>query len=88
MWPDQDGRLERLQRAIEVARRDPPELIRGDYVAELPSCTQSSKSAASSTGDQKGDSLLVDRMSEDEGAKVTLPAAAVPRRRRRGRVLG
>jgi hypothetical protein len=37
VWPDQAGRLERLQRAIEVARRDPPELIRGDYVAELPS---------------------------------------------------
>lgn len=37
VWPDQAGRLERLQRAIEVARRDPPELTRGDYVAELPS---------------------------------------------------
>jgi hypothetical protein len=36
VWPDQAGRLDRLQRAIEVARRDPPELIRGDYVAELP----------------------------------------------------
>ena len=36
VWPDQAGRLERLQRAIEVARRDPPRLIRGDYVAELP----------------------------------------------------
>jgi hypothetical protein len=36
VWPDQAGRLERLRRAIEVARRDPPELIRGDYVAELP----------------------------------------------------
>jgi len=36
VWPDQSGRLERLRRAIEVARHDPPELIRGDYVAELP----------------------------------------------------
>jgi hypothetical protein len=36
VWADQTARLERLQQAIEVARRDPPELIRGDYVAELP----------------------------------------------------
>jgi hypothetical protein len=36
VWADQAARLERLQQAIEVARRDPPELIRGDYVAELP----------------------------------------------------
>jgi hypothetical protein len=36
VWADQTVRLQRLQQAIEVARRDPPELIRGDYVAELP----------------------------------------------------
>jgi hypothetical protein len=36
VWADQTERLERLQQAIGVARRDPPELIRGDYVAELP----------------------------------------------------
>ena len=36
VWPDQADRLERLRRAIAVARDDPPELIRGDYVAELP----------------------------------------------------
>ena len=36
VWPDQAARLERLQRAIEVARLDPPELIRGDYVGKLP----------------------------------------------------
>jgi hypothetical protein len=37
VWPDQRERLDRLQQAIEVARRDPPELIRGDYVTALPS---------------------------------------------------
>jgi hypothetical protein len=36
VWADQRERLERLRRAIEVARRDPPELLRGDYVDLLP----------------------------------------------------
>jgi hypothetical protein len=36
VWPDQEARLERLRAAIEVARRDPPEIVRGDYVDELP----------------------------------------------------
>ena len=37
VWADQSARLDRLRRAIEVVRHDPPELIRGDYVAALPS---------------------------------------------------
>lgn len=32
VWPDQTERLERLRRAIEILRADPPELITGDYV--------------------------------------------------------
>jgi hypothetical protein len=36
VWADQEERLERLRRAIEVVRRDPPKLVRGDYVDELP----------------------------------------------------
>jgi hypothetical protein len=36
VWADQTARLERLWRAIEVARRDPPTLVRGDYREELP----------------------------------------------------
>lgn len=36
VWADQWGRVERLKRAIAIARREPPELIRGDYVDELP----------------------------------------------------
>lgn len=36
VWPDQTERLERLRRAIDVVRSDPPELMRGDYVAALP----------------------------------------------------
>jgi hypothetical protein len=32
VWADQTERIERLRAAIAVVRRDPPELIRGDYV--------------------------------------------------------
>jgi hypothetical protein len=37
VWADQAERLARLRAAIEVVRDEPPELIRGDYVASLPS---------------------------------------------------
>jgi hypothetical protein len=36
VWADQSDRLERLRRAIDVVREDPPELMRGDYVDSLP----------------------------------------------------
>jgi hypothetical protein len=36
VWPDQTARLERLRAAIGVVRQGPPELIRGDYVHDLP----------------------------------------------------
>jgi hypothetical protein len=36
VWADQPARLDRLRHAIELLRRDPPELIRGDYVELLP----------------------------------------------------
>lgn len=36
VWADQTERLERLRRAIEVVRRDPPRLVEGDYVEALP----------------------------------------------------
>ena len=36
VWPDQTWRLELLDRAIEALRADPPELVRGDVVEELP----------------------------------------------------
>ncbi len=40
VWPDQPGRLDRLRRAIDVVRHDPPELQRGDYVELLPELLQ------------------------------------------------
>ena len=36
VWADQTDRLERARRAIEIARRDPPRLLEGDYVEVLP----------------------------------------------------
>jgi hypothetical protein len=36
VWAGQDERLRRLDRAIEAVRADPPELVRGDYVEQLP----------------------------------------------------
>ena len=36
VWADQTARLERLRRAIDTLRDDPPELMRGDYVEDLP----------------------------------------------------
>jgi hypothetical protein len=36
VWPGLDERVERLRAAIEIVRREPPELVRGDYVELLP----------------------------------------------------
>jgi hypothetical protein len=36
VWAGQDERFDRLTRAIEVVRADPPELVRGDFAHELP----------------------------------------------------
>jgi hypothetical protein len=36
VWAGQDERLERLNRAIEAVRANPPELVRGDLARELP----------------------------------------------------
>jgi len=36
IWPEHDDRRERLRRAIEVARADPPDVRQGDLLEELP----------------------------------------------------
>jgi hypothetical protein len=36
VWAGQDERFDRLTRAIEVVRANPPELVRGDLARELP----------------------------------------------------
>jgi hypothetical protein len=35
VWPEQQGRRERLRAAIEVARRDPPRVVRGNLLKDL-----------------------------------------------------
>jgi hypothetical protein len=49
VWADQPDRLARLDRALAHARREPPELIRGDYVDLLPDVVK----------ERDADSLLV-----------------------------
>ena len=36
MWPGETGRRERLDAALEAARRDPPPVHQGDLLADLP----------------------------------------------------
>lgn len=36
VWPEHDDRRRRLRQAVEIARTDPPRLVRGDVVDELP----------------------------------------------------
>ncbi|HEY0643942.1 MAG TPA: DUF2332 domain-containing protein [Nocardioides sp.] len=36
VWPEQDERRERLRAAVDVARQDPPALVRGDLFDHLP----------------------------------------------------
>lgn len=35
VWPEQDERRQRLRHGIEVARTDPPQLVRGDLLTDL-----------------------------------------------------
>lgn len=36
VWPGQDDRVRRLRAAVDIARADPPHLVRGDLMTELP----------------------------------------------------
>ena len=36
VWPEHDDRRTRLAHAVEVARADPPHLVEGDLLEELP----------------------------------------------------
>ncbi len=36
VWPEQDGRRDRLRTAVEVARDEPPYVVRGDLLDHLP----------------------------------------------------
>ncbi len=40
VWPEQDDRRTRLSAAVDLARRDPPTLTRGDAVTDLPALVE------------------------------------------------
>jgi hypothetical protein len=46
VWPEHDERRERLERAVSIARAEPPAIVRGDLLEELPGLV----SAASAHG--------------------------------------
>lgn len=45
VWPEQDDRRERLRVAVEVARADPPALLAGDLLTELPAVVDQAAAA-------------------------------------------
>jgi hypothetical protein len=65
VWADQPARLDRLRRAIDVARRDPPELIRGDYVETLPSLLADRVEGAQLVVFQTASTMYLDRRGTD-----------------------
>jgi hypothetical protein len=70
VWADQADRLERLRRAIETVREDPPELMRGDYVESLPSLLADRVAGAQLVVFQTASTMYL-----DDGAMGTLRAA-------------
>ncbi|HZQ82482.1 MAG TPA: DUF2332 domain-containing protein [Gaiellaceae bacterium] len=61
VWADQTDRLERLRRAIDVARRDPPQLMQGDYVDALPSLLRNRREGAQLVVFQTASTMYLDR---------------------------
>ncbi|WP_248579419.1 DUF2332 domain-containing protein [Nocardioides sp. InS609-2] len=44
VWPEQDDRRARLQQAIEIAAADPPQLVQGDLLEDLPALVDETSS--------------------------------------------
>ena len=65
VWADQAARLERLRRAIETVRREPPELIAGDYVQALPSLLRDRLDGALLVVFQTASTMYLDRGQND-----------------------
>ena len=61
VWPDQTDRLERLRRAIDAVRDDPPELIAGDYVEELPALLRDRREGTQLVVFQTASTMYLDR---------------------------
>lgn len=50
VWPEHDDRRAQLEQALEIVRRDPPVLKRGDLLEELPSLAQEALAALPADG--------------------------------------
>ncbi len=61
VWPDQQRRLERLQRAIAIVRRDPPQLMEGDYVDALSALLRNRRPDAQLVVFQIASTMYLDR---------------------------
>jgi hypothetical protein len=46
VWPEHDARLQRLRRALTIARRDPPRVVQGDLLQDFASCVRQAPAAA------------------------------------------
>ena len=65
VWADQEVRLDRLRRAIDVVRHDPPQLMQGDYVDALPSLLRNRRDGAQLIVFQTASTMYLDRSSAD-----------------------
>ena len=65
VWADQADRLERLRRAIDVVRCDPPQLMQGDYVEALPSLLRNRREGAQLIVFQTASTMYLDRKAAD-----------------------
>jgi hypothetical protein len=75
VWADQAERLERLRRAIEEVRADPPELMRGDYVESLPALLGDRREGAQLVVFQTASTMYVERGGMDR-VRAALEEAA------------
>lgn len=61
VWADQTDRLERLDRAIDVARSDPPRVMEGDYAEALPSLLRNRREGTQLVVFQTASTMYLDR---------------------------
>ncbi|MDX6474849.1 MAG: hypothetical protein QOH95_360 [Gaiellaceae bacterium] len=76
VWADQADRLERLGRAIDATREDPPELIRGDYVESLPALLADRREGAQLVVFQSASTMYLDQAGMGK-LRTALHAAAL-----------
>jgi hypothetical protein len=76
VWADQTTRLDRLDRAIDLVRRDPPPLMEGDYVEALPSLLRNRRPGAQLVVFQTASTMYLDRARSDRVRAAFVGAAA------------